>query len=129
MIKYKRTKQGPKKYVCTEAYTYRSPRYQRKITVEKGYASDGATGALDIPDSSAWFVHDKACDRGTWDDTKPVTAWQAAMVLKDILQSEAKTLMYRTKPVAAAWRWARSHYWFWSTYFLGCKNAKKNGWF
>ena len=37
---------------------YYSKRYNKHVTVPKGYNSDGATGAIDIY-SDAWWIHDK----------------------------------------------------------------------
>lgn len=102
------------KWLCTETYGYYSPRYDKRITVEMGEKSDGATGAFDIP-SAAWFVHDKICKTGQFDDATKVTAWQAANILRDILTSEGR-------------RW-RGYYWHWSTFLFGCYKARKNGWF
>ena len=103
------------KYRNKEEIVYHSPRYNRYITVPKGYPSDGATFAVDIY-SDAWWVHDLMCDRGTWDDGAPCTNLQASRVLSDILKSEKRRF--------------RSVYWFWCTLaFGGTKLKKKNGWF
>jgi len=100
-------------YELPYTIAYESPRYGKSIIVPKGYISDGATGALDIA-SEAWWVHDLICERGTWEDGTPITAWQAATVLHDILLSEG--------------RWARARYWRLSTFAFGCKKTRENGW-
>jgi len=100
-----------KKYILPYTIRYHSKRYSQIVIVRKGYVSDGATGAFDIW-SEAWWVHDKLCDTGTWDDGTPITNWQASSVLADILKSEG--------------RWFRAKYWFWATYLFGCKKAREN---
>lgn len=94
--------------------TYYSRRYSKRISVPKGYKSDGATGAIDI-DSDGWWVHDKLCDTGKFDDGTPCTNWQASMILKDILKSEG--------------RWFRARSWFVMTYLFGGGKARDNGMF
>ena len=101
------------KYILQHTLVYTSPRYGKKITVPAGFQSDGATGAIDIW-SDSWWVHDKICDDPHWDDGAPITAWQAATVLHDILEKEG--------------HWARAWYWRLSTFLLGCKAARRNGW-
>lgn len=101
-IEYKVLRSG--KYVCIHPLTYTSPRYCKSVTVNAGFISDGATGAIDI-DSDAWWIHDVLCERGTWDDKSPVTNWQASMVLSDILKEEGH-------------HW-RTYTWKWMTYFFG----------
>lgn len=90
-----------KKYTLLDEIVYRSPRYNKTITVPKGYRSDGATGAMDIH-SNAWWVHDKLCDTGKWDDDTECTDWQASSVLSDVLKSEK--------------RYFRAFYWKYSTF-------------
>ena len=103
---------GKKKYICPYTIYYTSPRFNKTVTVLKGYKSDGATGAMDIW-SESWWVHDVLCARGTWDDGTPVTNWQASQVLQDILKQEG--------------RWFRSKYWFWATWLFGGGKARDNG--
>jgi len=100
------------RYKCPYQIDYYSERYDKAVTVPKGYQSDGATGALDIF-SESWWVHDVLCDRGTWDDGTPVNNWEASRVIADILKSEG--------------RWLRSKYWFWATWFMGGGKARENG--
>ena len=102
------------KYTCPYRIEYYSKRYDKTIVVPEGYPSDGATGAFDIW-SESWWVHDKLCDKGTWDDGTPITNWQASTVLGDILLSEGRVF--------------RSVYWWWFTFLFGCKKARKNGMF
>ena len=91
---------------------YRSFRYQKNITVPEGYASDGATGAIDIF-SDAWWVHDWLCETGQFDDGTPCTNWQASTVLSDILRREE--------------RWLRAIYWWPATWLFGGGKARNNG--
>ena len=112
VIKHKHRSDGL--YVCTETYTYKSPRYGESVVVREGTVRDGASGAIDI-ESDSWWVHDQLCADGRWNSGKRVSAWQAATVLRDILKAEG--------------RWARAFYWRWSTFVFGCKLARKNGWF
>ena len=102
-------------YLNPKAFTYISVRHGKSITVPKDYPSDGATGALDVCEK-AWFVHDVACDRGTWDDGTPITNWEASQVISDILKYECK-------------RWFRTHTWFWATFLFGGGKARDNGLF
>jgi len=103
------------KYKCPKEIKYYSVRYDKFVTVPEGYPSDGATFAEDIY-SDSWWVHDKLCDTGKWDDGTPVTNWQASMVLRDILWVEK--------------RYVRSFRWFFWTFLLGGEKLKKeNGWF
>ena len=92
--------------------SYYSWRYLKRISVPKGYKSDGATGAIDI-ESEGWWVHDKLCDTGKFDDGTPCTNWQASMILKDILKAEG--------------RWFRARSWFIMTYLFGGGKARDNG--
>lgn len=103
---------GPHHYVRTKTLYYFSTRYRKWITVYKGEVSDGATGAFDIA-SDAWWVHDKICARGTWDDGTPITPLQGATVLGDILYSEGRIF--------------RSMYWKVFTYLFGCHKLRENG--
>ena len=100
-------------YLMPYELVYVSPRYKRRVTVPKGYESDGASGpAIDIW-TKAWWVHDLLCERACWDDGTPCTGWQAANVLRDILLAEG--------------RWIRAHTWFVATWVFGCKRAAQNG--
>ena len=96
-------------YILKYTIYYHSERYGKSVTVPKGYKSDGATGAFDIY-SEAWFVHDKICEFGVWDDGSLVTRHQAAKVLSDILKSEG--------------RWFRCRSWYLMTFLFGCKKVR-----
>ena len=100
-----------KDYTLKHPIYYFSPRYLKRVTVPEGFKSDGATGAFDI-DSNSWWVHDKICQDGAWDDGSPVTRKQAATVLSDILWSEG--------------RFFRATYWGVASYWLGCKKVRNN---
>lgn len=103
---------GKKKYTLPYQINYFSTRYNRAVTVPVGYRSDGATFAIDIWSEGFW-VHDKLCDTGKWDDGTLCNNWQASQVLSDILKKEG--------------RWLRSKYWFWATWLFGGGEARKNG--
>lgn len=112
MIQYKQRDDGM--YECLATYTHFSQRYTQWVTVREGDVSDGATGAFDVP-SSAWWIHDALCARAKWDSGQPVTAWQAAQTLRDVLRGEGRLL--------------RSWYWHWATFLFGCHKTRENGWF
>jgi hypothetical protein len=103
-----------KKYTNKKEIRYYSRRYNKWVIVPVGYPSDGATGAIDI-DSESWWVHDKLCDTGTWEDGTCVSNWQASYVLSDILWNEG--------------RWARAKYWFLFTWLRGGGKCRENGMF
>ena len=92
------------KYINPTKFTYYSKRFNRYVTVEKGFPSDGATGAWDIK-SQAWWVHDVLCVKWAWDDGTKCSNWQASWVLRDILKSEG--------------RWFRCNSWFIATLLYG----------
>ena len=99
-------------YINEEAFTHYSKRYDKFITVVEGYESDGATGAIDIH-SEAWWVHDKLCDTGLFDDGTKCNNKQASQILSDILRSEG--------------RWIRAQYWYTFTWLFGGGKARENG--
>lgn len=99
-------------YIRQTAIYYYSARYDKRVTVPMGYESDGATGARDI-DSLSWWVHDKLCDFGLFDDGTPCNNLQASMILHDILISEG--------------RWFRARSWFVMTWLFGGGLARDNG--
>ena len=102
-------------YINRKQFTYWSSRYHKSVTVPVGFHSDGATGAIDIPKSKSWWVHDVLCETCVSDDGTPCTNWQASRVLSDILEAEGHTL--------------RSYGWLWSTFlFGGTKIKERNGW-
>ena len=91
---------------------YYSKRYDKVVIVPLGYESDGATGAIDIH-SEAWWIHDKLCDTGVFEDGTLCTNWQASQVLSDVLRKEG--------------RWIRAQYWFTFTWLFGGGKARDNG--
>jgi hypothetical protein len=99
-------------YYRKESLRYYSWRYDKFVTVPVGYPSDGATGARDI-DSDGWWVHDKLCDTGLFDDGTKCNNWQASMILYDILKAEGY--------------WFRARTWLISTYAMGGGKARENG--
>jgi len=100
-----------KPYVLLETITYMS-RYGKVITVEAGTRSDGATGAWDII-SDSWWVHDKICNTGMFEDGTLCNNLQASTILSDILKSEG--------------RWFRARTWFLTTLAFGGGKARDNG--
>jgi len=102
------------KYRCKKEIRYWSPRYKKLITVEYDYPSDGATFASDIY-SDSWWVHDKLCDTGVFEDGTPCTNLQASMILRDILLNEG--------------RYVRGIYWMWMTFAFGGGKCRENGMF
>lgn len=107
----------PYKYRLLYGFTYYSERYDKHVTCEAGMLSDGATFAKDLKGSMGWWVHDKLCERCSWDDGTPVSNWQASRVLGDILKAEEYGVRTRT--------------WTWATFLLGGWKIKfkGNGWF
>lgn len=103
-----------KKYILPFVIFYHSKRYYKNITVEKGFESDGATGASDIY-SKAWWIHDKICETGIWDDGSKISNWQASTILCDVLRGEG--------------RWVRALTWFLPTFLFGGGKCRKNGMF
>jgi len=102
------------KYKCPATIVHWDHKYKKQVTVPKGYYSDGATGACDI-DSRAWWVHDKLCDYGTFDDGTKCTNWQASMILRRILWDEGF--------------WIRAFTWRPMTHLFGGGKARENGMF
>ena len=117
-----------KKYKVLKNIYYFSKRYGKTIFVEKGFTSDGATGALDIFGdvnviiiktkeprlvSKSFLIHDKLCETGKFEDGTKCTNWQASQILSDILLAEGRK--YRGK------------YWFWFTFLFGGGKARENG--
>ena len=102
------------KYLCPKRIYYRSKRYNKVVIVEKGYPSDGATGAVDV-DSRAWWVHDKLCDTGVFEDGTKCKNWQASMILGDILQEDGF--------------YFRRFRWILPTFLFGGGKARENGMF
>lgn len=107
-------KDGKEAYILNEEIVYTSSRYGKTCTVPAGYVSDGATGAMDIA-SLGWWVHDRLCDLGKWDDGTLLSNWQCSQVLQDVLVEEG--------------RYWQSKRWFWATWLCGGGQARKNGMF
>lgn len=99
-------------YKLNETIAYHSRRYGKTVTVPAGMISDGATGAMDIT-SRGWWIHDRLCNTGIWDDGTPLTNWQCSQVLQDVLTEEGR-------------RW-QGHRWFWATWLFGGGKARQNG--
>jgi hypothetical protein len=106
---------GGMKYKLLYPINYFSRRYAKWVHVPAGRLSDGATGAKDLPTSTSWWVHDELCRNACFADSSPCTAWQASMVLRDILSAEGYHL--------------RARYWTWFTFLFGSWiNKAKVGW-
>lgn len=109
-------------------YRYYSSRYKKYKTVPAFEESDGATHAITRPESLSHWVHDMLCKDAKWDDGTPVTALQAAFVISDILEAEAKLKRSYKKWIGATISMATSRYWFVATYLFGCVKTRENGW-
>ena len=115
---------------------YYSERYSKSITLEEDMWSDGATGFIDLGADkfmsrsvmwirnnlhhmagyvkSAWFfVHDKICNTGLWDDGTKIDNWTASTVAYDILYADGYKIL-------AVLVWL-------GTYLFGGGEARKNG--
>ncbi len=103
---------GYKYTLVTDTLMYTCPRTQRTVTVYSGYGSDGATGAIDIR-SSSWWIHDRVCKTGEWDNGDKMTNLEASTILSRILWEENHKF--------------RSGYWFFSTLAFGGDKARDNG--
>lgn len=101
-------------YTLNRTFTYYSPRYNKNVTCSEGMNSDGATDVVDI-DSRSWWVHDRLCDTGVWDDGTKVTNWQASQVLADVLTEEGRSFRAKT--------------WQIGTFLFGGGKARENGMF
>ena len=76
-------------YELLDEIPWHSVRYNKDLTCKIGMPSDGATFAPDLA-SRAWWIHDLACRRRTWDDGTPITSWQSGMIIKDALREEGR---------------------------------------
>ena len=92
-------KHGGMKYELLEEINYYSKRYKKWVYIPVGRRSDGATGAKDLPESISWWVHDEICRTKIFYDGSACTAWQASMILRDILKEEGYKIRFRT------WTW------------------------
>ena len=110
------------RYRLDKEIVYHSPRYGKTLTVPAGYPSDGATGAFDTV-SRYWWVHDKLCDTGVWDDGTKLTNWQCSQVLQDVLVEESRMFQGRER----AFVWIASRYRFWATWLIGGGKCRENG--
>lgn len=111
-VKYRKVREGEIKYRSIGSYRYYSARYNRYLTIPHDYPSDGATSAPDI-DTDAWWFHDRACERGRWDDGVPIDNWTASTILADILWEDG----FKVRAVR----------WWWATYLFGGGKARENG--
>jgi hypothetical protein len=103
-----------KPWMLRSEIRYYSERYSKWVIVPVGYKSDGATGAIDLKGTVAWWVHDWLCDHGVWADGAPVTNWQASRVITDILDQDEYDVR----------RWV----WFWPTWLFGGGKCRANMW-
>lgn len=100
-------------YVSGPVYTYESPRYGKSITVPRGYPSNGANVVKDLH-PTAFFVHDRGCECGKWDDGSKMCNRELSFVYYDILRA-CGTLWVR-----AFCRWV-------GTFLGGGGKARDNG--
>ena len=105
---------GKQQYRSLEDYVWKDPKNGKLIVIPKGTVSDGASGAYDVFGAS-WWVHDAICVDPHYEDGTPIGAHNAARILSHILRANGRLF--------------RSVSWYVATYFFGCKNARKNGWF
>ncbi len=104
------------KFCLMKASSMYSKRYSKWVYLPLGFKSDGATFARDLTGSWSWLFHDILCETAHFTDGTPCTAWQASMILKDILCAEGRKF--------------RRYSWKWATFFGGSwNNKKKAGWF
>lgn len=99
-------------YEALDTHRLYSERYNRYLTMEKGFYSDGATRAKDVA-SDAWGWHDHICRYAVWDDGTPIDNWTASTVLADILWEDGFKI--------------RAITWWWATYLFGGGAARDNG--
>ena len=111
---------GDKKYKLLTPYRYYSKRYDKYILLPIGMLSDGATGAMDIH-SWSWWVHDKVCETGLFEDGTKCNNWQASRIIADILWSEWSI----KKPL----RGLRAVIWLPATWLFGGGKCRDNGMF
>ena len=72
------------KYLLLDEIVYYSKRYDRYVTVYKGFISDGATFAMDIT-TRAWWIHDILCHTYKFDDGSKCNRWKSSRILCDCL--------------------------------------------
>lgn len=94
-------------------YTYYSERYGKSISVPANYPSNGANYVEDLH-PTAFFVHDRGCEHGYWDDGSKMCNLELSFVYYDILVT-CGTPRWR-----AAIRWA-------GTFLRGGGQARKHG--
>ena len=99
-------------YVCTKTYVYFSPRYRKAITIPARYPTNGANSVRDVC-ATAWFCHDRICDKGVWDDGDLMCNREASTVYADILKENGF--------------WWRSKIRWLGTYLGGGGAARDNG--
>lgn len=102
-------------YEVARDYCYYSARYNRCLTIRRGFYSDGATKAFDIKNTDAWLIHDHICRYARWDDGTPIDNWTASTVLADIMRRDGYTF--------------RAFWWWLATWLAGGGAARKNGLF
>jgi hypothetical protein len=87
-----------------------SARYHKWIKLEAGMRSDGASGPAPDLASLGWWIHDKLCTDRKFADGTPCSAWQASMILHDILKDEGRPVRASTWCIATfLWQKARGH--------------------
>ena len=98
------------KYRLGAPLRYYSKRYDKFVYIEEGFLSDGASGPANDIASVGWWVHDKLCVTHKWADGTYCSAWQASMVLFDILWDEnryVRAILW--SPFTFIWQKSRGH--------------------
>lgn len=108
------------KYRLLSSRRYYSKRYDKYVNLQAGMLSDGATGAKDIH-SWGWWIHDRLCNTGVFEDGTRCSNWQASKVLADILWSEWS--------IKKPFRGIRAVLWLPATFLFGGGKARENGMF
>ncbi len=91
-----------KKYINPRDITYHSRRYDKSLTVLKGFESDGSTASPNL--GKGWLFHDRAFEHGHWDDGTPIEFKQANRIMADIMEDEGWPKLIRK----AYWRGIKS---------------------
>jgi len=101
---------GSRKWIVDSAFTVTNE-VGKKLTIPKGFTSDGYTGVYECPDVVPAVCHDY-CYEGprTWDDGTPIDKYQA------------DEMLYHLMSVSASWTTRRlALLYFWGVQFFGDK--------
>jgi hypothetical protein len=119
---------GEKIYLLCQDINYYSDRFGKWVHIPWGYPSDGATGAPDLKGpikctrkgepflaSLFWWVHDRLCETGCWEDGTKCSNLDIALVAYDILKDEGHNI--------------RDFWWALAMFIFGGGKARLNGMF